>query len=205
MRAARADFRCTQPPICQCLIACTGWISMMMFSVRFSRIAQATPIFHGHGQRDDHPNRQPAASANPRHAKEDVAHGIEHAVAVVIQRGRFRAVAVDDERGVFQHLPRGFEPNGEEQAEAERPFAPPRQPGQPVQNQSLDNVGERIPIRDLLGILRAVHRAGGQKRMRPHLQMSTRPISYSTIAPTQRMPRQFRMDVRRETRAASEG
>ena len=53
----------------------------------------------------------------------DVADRIHDAVAIVVERNRGLAVAVDDEIGVLEYLPAGLDRSGEGKPQAQRPVA----------------------------------------------------------------------------------
>ena len=60
---------------------------------------------HRDRQRDGRPDRQPRGQQEAAHHRGDVADGIDDAVAVVVERDRRFAIAIDDEVGVLENLP----------------------------------------------------------------------------------------------------
>ena len=96
-------------PNCHCLIHSTGWISMMMLSVRLSRISAEQDRLGGDQQEHRHPGRQPRGEQEAHHHRQHVADRVDDAVAVVVARDGLGAIAVDDEGGVLEDLPAGLD------------------------------------------------------------------------------------------------
>ncbi len=76
--------------------------------------------FHGHGGRDDRPDREPCSQHETEHHRADVAERVQHAVAVVLERDRGFAVAVDHHVGVLEHLPTRLEHDRGDQSQTDR-------------------------------------------------------------------------------------
>lgn len=106
---------------------------------------------------DDHdcdadPHWQPVCQPEADPHGDDVEDRVQNAVAVVIQRYCHLAVAVDDGVGVFQNFPRGFDHGGDGEAPAY--VDPPRnQPEQKVEDEPVQQVRGRVPVRDVLRVL----------------------------------------------------
>jgi len=88
--------------------------------------------------------------------EEDVADGIQDAVAVVAGSERLAAVTLDDHRRVFENLPGTFSKHGEEEAERQVRFtlALGEEAEEKIKSQAVDDVGEGVGVGDLLGELR---------------------------------------------------
>src|SRR5690242_2915943 len=61
------------------------------------------------GERHDHPYREPGRHHKTQHHEQRIAERVQDAVAVVLQRDRPFAVAVDDEFAVLDDLPQAFD------------------------------------------------------------------------------------------------
>ena len=85
-------------------------------------------------------------------------HRVDHAVAVVVERDRRLTVPVDDEVGVLEDLPSPFDGDGQDEPEPERPAAS-NEPQESVEGEAVDDVRERVPVGQVLRVLRAVHDA----------------------------------------------
>src|SRR4051812_40119202 len=73
--------------------------------------------FEDEGEGHDHPYREPSRHDKPQHHGQCVRHRIDDAVAIIVERDRAGAVAVDDERAVFQQLPAALYDDGKSQPE----------------------------------------------------------------------------------------
>ena len=68
---------------------------------------------------------------------DNVTHGIDDAVAKVIERDRCLAVTIDDEIRVLKNFPGAFDYNGKAKPDSERPF-PADKPEQAVEEEAMD-------------------------------------------------------------------
>ena len=81
-----------------------------------------------------------------------------HAVAVVVERDRGFAIPIDDERRVLEDLPAAFDEERCQQPHADRP-APRDEPQRAVESEAVNDVRERVPVGQVLRVLRAEHDA----------------------------------------------
>ena len=104
---------------------------------------------HRDSERDDRPDRETRRDQKARDHGEDVADRIEDAVAVVVERNRHLAIAIDHHVGVLEDLPRRFEHHRQQQPRADGP-APAHQPEQAVESKAVNDVREGVPVGDVL-------------------------------------------------------
>jgi hypothetical protein len=97
-----------------------------------------------------------AARANPSRQARTSTSEFDHAVAVIAAGDGVLAVAVDDEVGVLDDLPGDLDQQRQGEPQLERPAAPD-EPENPVQTKAVDDVGQGVPVGDVLGVLRARH------------------------------------------------
>jgi hypothetical protein len=71
------------------------------------------------------------------------------------ERDGFGAVAVDDDVGIFDDFPRGFEQDAEREPRSKR-RARQRQPNQKIERETVNDVREGVPIENVLRIFRTV-------------------------------------------------
>ena len=102
-----------------------------------------------------HPHARAARDQEAQHHRHDVGHRVDDAVAEVVERDRRGAIAIDDERRVFEHFPRGFDQHRQHEAGA-RWQASRHEPQQRVEGDTVDDVRERVPVGEMLRVLRAV-------------------------------------------------
>ena len=95
-------------------------------------------------------------------------------VAAVMQRDRLGAVTVDDEVCVLDNLPGHLDGDGHKQPRAER-FARKQEPQHEIEDESMQDVRERVPVEQLLRVFRTAHvpdpeadRVAGADRRAPH-------------------------------------
>ena len=101
---------------------------------------------------------RPARDKEAEHHEQNVAHRVDDAVAVIIERDRQLAIMIDDEVGVLDHLPGRLDGDGEHEPQAERHRHETRdEPQQPIEDEAVDDVRGRVPVEDVLGVLRALH------------------------------------------------
>ncbi len=115
---------------------------------------------HEHQELDRHDQRDAGGHAQPRgqqeadRAHDDVAEGIQDAVADVPQGDGHRPIAIDDERGVLEDLPSGFEHHRDEEPRAER--QPARdEPDQAIEQEAVQDVGGRVGVQHALRLTAA--------------------------------------------------
>ena len=80
-------------------------------------IATTSSIAIDQARRRPTPGRRDARK-KPSHHRQDVAHRVEDAVAVVVERDRRLAVAIDDDVGVLEDLPARLEQHRQRAAAA---------------------------------------------------------------------------------------
>src|SRR4051812_27837064 len=76
-----------------------------------------------HHQRDRGPSRESGRKIKAQRGEEDVADGVEDAVAIVAGGECALAISLDDHWSVFENLPGTFREDGEKEAEGEGEFA----------------------------------------------------------------------------------
>src|SRR5260221_5373865 len=110
-----------------------------------------------HGERDGRGCRQGPGKDEADDHESGIRQRIDDAVAVIVERDRRGAIALDDERRVLHHLPGGFEPDREHQrrGKGQRP-APANEAEQRIEENAVDDMSERIPIAEMLRVAGAV-------------------------------------------------
>jgi len=110
--------------------------------------------FHPDREGDDRPYRQPPAQHEAEYHSERIHKRIDNAVARITLRERLLAVMRNDLRRILQDLPAHFYSEREQESPHER-HARKEKPQHPVENKSVDDVREGVPIAEVLGIARA--------------------------------------------------
>src|SRR4029453_12398185 len=109
-------------------------------------------------EEDRQPYRPPRGHRKSADHRHDVRQRVDDTVAVVIERDRRVAATVDDEVGVLDDLPRGLDEHRQDKPGGNTPPTAD-QPKQQVEGKPMNDVGERVPIRQVLRILGALHEA----------------------------------------------
>ena len=142
------------PFICQVRMASIGNSSITMLSVRLSRIMTTIRSSTAMMTATLAQTRRRAASRNPvAHMTMSLSEFSMLSPDIAL-RNRHGPVAVDDERGVLQDLPDAFEHDRDEEPRAHRE-APRHEPEQPVEQEPVQDVRERIRIEHALRLLAA--------------------------------------------------
>ena len=71
----------------------------------------------------------------------------------VAKRDGFAPIALDDEAGVFQNLPPGFESNAEHAALPHRQASPQQRPQNRVQTDAVEHMRERVRVEKVLRVV----------------------------------------------------
>lgn len=88
----------------------------------------------------------------------DIGHRVDNAIAgIAIRHGHF-AIAVDNDRRVFENFPSALDQYRRTQRKPQRPFLQ-QQPAQPEKDEAMDDMAHRVPIGQMLAVLRALHDA----------------------------------------------
>jgi hypothetical protein len=114
--------------------------------------------FEDESEGHDHPYRKPARHHKSQHHRKRVRHRIDDAVAVIVERDRAGAVALDNQRAVLEKLPAALDDDRKCQPEPDR-RAREQSPRQRVEQEAVDEVRECVPVGNMLGILRTLHDA----------------------------------------------
>ena len=145
-------------PACHCLIASSGWTSMMMFKVRLSRMCRAITNSNNSARATVAATGKPLRQQKAADHRQIVGHRIDDGVAKIIQRDGAGAVAVDDPVGIFNQLPATFDQHRDDQP-ALPGEARKNQKRRAVKQEAMQHVRQRVPVGDVLRILRALHGA----------------------------------------------
>jgi len=106
--------------------------------------AQRDDKFHQHDGSRARPDGNFPCRDKSEHHPDGVEHGIDDAVAGVALRERLLAIVVDHHRRVFENLPAGLESDGARKTQNELE--------QEIKRETVNDVGERVPIGKVLGI-----------------------------------------------------
>lgn len=117
-------------------------LSRIMMPVKSSKNT-ARPRVAQMGRRD---------ATQTRHHCENVADRIQYAVAIVVERDRRLAIAVDDEVGVLENFPGAFHHGRRRKSGREGP-ARRNEVREAIENEAMDDVRGRVPVTDVLGIV----------------------------------------------------
>ncbi len=123
-----------------------------------------TAKLHGDDEDDSDPHLRVSGNPKADHDHDDIADAIENAVAHIALCNSRLAVAVDDERRIFEKLPASLDNHRDDQAIAGRKlFAKTRwqetnnEPQKCIEQHAVDDMRERIRIRHPLRILTSPH------------------------------------------------
>src|SRR4051794_3689428 len=113
-----------------------GWTSMMMLSVRLSRMVYASMSFDGDRKPDHAPRRQPVGEREAEYHGDRVGDRVDDAVTEIVECDRLCAVAVDDEIAVLDDFPSALDQHGEREPQCHR-CSPQHQPEEEIETEAV--------------------------------------------------------------------